>query len=253
MLLRTEADGIVQLTLNQPEKRNALSLALLKALEWELRGLRPNREARVLIIRANGPVFCAGHDLREMAGAPESLLAEVFHTCTQVMELLPALPQPTIAMVHALATAAGCQLATSCDLIVASSSASFATPGVKVGLFCSTPGVPLARSLPRRKALEMLFTGEAISAEEAARWGMVNRVVQPEKLEDETLQLAKNIARASYQVLAQGKQAFYRQVGLDRATAYALAEPLMIQAAGGAVCQEGIQAFLDKRAPVWPS
>lgn len=252
LLLREDRDGIALLTLNQPEKRNALSLALLQALYAELRAIQTDRQVRIVVLRANGPVWSAGHDLKELAGANDTLLAEVFGVCTQAMELLAALPQPTIAMVHALATAAGCQLAASCDLLVASTAASFATPGVKVGLFCTTPGIPLGRAMPRKKALEMLFTGEAISAEEALRWGLANRVVAPDKLEEETLALAKRIAQASFQVLASGKQAFYRQLALDRSTAYALAEPLMVQAAGGPDCQEGIKAFFEKRAPKWP-
>jgi enoyl-CoA hydratase/carnithine racemase len=251
-ILRENRDGVAFLTLNQPEKRNALSLALLQALYAELRAIQTDRQVRVVVLKGAGPVWSAGHDLKELAGANDTLLAEVFGVCTQVMELLPALPQPTIAMVHALATAAGCQLAASCDLVVASSTAAFAAPGVKVGLFCTTPGIPLARALPQKKALEMLFTGDPISADEALRYGLVNKVTAPEKLEEETLALAKKIAQASFQVLAHGKRTFYRQTPLDTNTAYALAEPIMVQAAGSPDCQEGIKAFFEKRKPVWP-
>jgi enoyl-CoA hydratase/carnithine racemase len=252
LILRENRDGIALVTLNQPEKRNALSLALLQALYDQFRTIQADSKTRAVILKANGPVFSSGHDLRELLGAAPALVEEVFEVCTSVMELIPALPQPVIAMVHALATAAGCQLAASCDLVIASEKASFATPGVKVGLFCNTPGIPLVRALPVKKALEMLYTGEPISAAEAARLGLVNRVVPAEKLEDETLAFVRKIASASSAVLAQGKQFFYRQLALERKAAYELAEPLMAQAAASPDCQEGIRAFFEKREPVWP-
>lgn len=252
LILRENRDGIAIVTLNQPEKRNALSLALLQALYDQFRTIQADSKTRAVILKANGSVFSSGHDLKELAGAQPALLEEVFEVCTRVMELIPALPQPVIAMVHALATAAGCQLVASCDLVIASEKASFATPGVKVGLFCNTPGIPLVRALPIKKALEMLYTGEPISAEEAARFGMVNRVVPAEKLEEETLIFAKKIAGASSAVLAQGKQFFYRQLAMPRSDAYELAEPLMVKSAASPDCQEGIKAFFEKRMPVWP-
>jgi enoyl-CoA hydratase/carnithine racemase len=253
LVLMEHIDGVTRLTLNHPEKRNALSRAMLGALEERLAAVRDDERVRAVILRAAGPVFSAGHDLKELAAGSEGELRQLFAVCTRVMELLPALPQPVIAEVHALATAAGCQLVTSCDLVIASVNASFATPGVKIGLFCTTPGVPLARAVPAKKALEMLFTGEPVTADEAERLGLVNRAVPAERLEEETLALARKIATASRAVLARGKQAFYRQVALDRAGAYAVAEPLMVQHAQAADCREGIAAFFAKRPPQWPT
>jgi enoyl-CoA hydratase/carnithine racemase len=236
-------DGVAVLTLNHPERRNALSREMLSQLEAALE--------RVVILRANGPVFSAGHDLREVSGGDRAAHVELFALCTRVMEKLRHLPQPVIAEVHALATAAGCQLAASCDLVVASEEARFATPGVKIGLFCTTPGVALSRAVPAKKAMEMLLTGEAISAREAEAAGLVNRVVPASALHDETMALAKKIMAASAEVLAMGKRAFYQQQPLDRASAYALAEGAMVDNAALDDAREGMAAFLEKRAPRW--
>ncbi len=252
LVLREQRDAVALLTLNQPEKRNALSKALLEQLHAALAAAEQDKFTRVVILKANGPVFSAGHDLKEMAASNKDELQGIFHLCAQVMELLPGMAKPVIAQVHALATAAGCQLVASCDLVVAAVNAQFATPGVKVGLFCTTPGIPLSRAIPAKKALEMLFTGEPISAEEACRLGLVNRVVPAEQLEEATLTLARKIAWASPRVIAQGKRDFYRLLALDRAAAYRSAEPIMVEAAASPDCQEGIAAFLGKRAPAWP-
>lgn len=251
LILSEQMEGIVYLTLNQPDKRNALSLALLQQLHVKLTAIQRDPSVRVVILRANGPVFSAGHDLKELAASDENQLRAMFHLCGEVMELLPALPQPVIAQVHALATAAGCQLVASCDLIIASTAASFATPGVKVGLFCTTPGIPLVRALPEKIALEMLLTGTAISADQAHRWGLVNRVTSPETLAEETLNVARKITAASPRVIAEGKRAFYHQAKLDRAAAYAYAEPLMVAQAQAPDCREGVAAFVQKRPPQW--
>jgi enoyl-CoA hydratase/carnithine racemase len=253
LVLGEQQDGLVYLTLNQPEKRNALSRAMLTALKRHLQEVAGQPQARVVILRAKGPVFSAGHDLKELTSSTGAEIQELFRLCTSVMELLPALPQPVIAQVHALATAAGCQLVTSCDLVMASSQASFAVPGVKIGLFCATPSVPLSRTLPTKKALEMLLTGAPMSAAEAERFGMVNRVVPPERLEEETHQLARQIMAYSAPVLASGKAAFYRQLPLDRSAAYRLVEPVIVQQAQAADLKEGVAAFFAKRPPQWPS
>ncbi len=251
LVLRDTADGIAFLTLNNPEKRNALSRALLAALKEQLGQLAAEREARVVVLRAAGPVFSSGHDLRELAGAPEDACRSLFALCTQVMEAVRRLPQPVIAQVQGLATAAGCQLAASCDLVVASEEARFATPGVKIGLFCTTPAVALSRVVPAHKAMEMLLTGEPIDAREAERVGLVNRVVPAERLAEETLSLARQVARASRTVVALGKRAFYEQLPLDRPAAYERAERVMTANSQAPDAQEGIRAFLDKREPKW--
>lgn len=251
-ILRFEnVDGIGVLTLNHPEKRNALSRAMLQSLNETLRSVAADRTVRVLIIRAAGTVFSSGHDLRELANGCQSDHASLFELCTEVMERIRKLPQPVIAQVQGLATAAGCQLVASCDLAVASETASFATPGVKIGLFCTTPGVAVSRAVPAKKALEMLFTGAPISAVEAERTGLVNRVVPRERLEEETLQLARQIAGSSAGTLALGKQGFYAQLPLDRPAAYALAQKIMTENASTPDAQEGIHAFLEKRTPQW--
>lgn len=253
LVLRESQGGVTYLTLNQPEKRNALSRAMLTALKTRVQEVAVDRQARVVILRANGPVYCAGHDLKELSSATGSEIADIFHLCTTVMELLPSLPQPVIAQVHALATAAGCQLAASCDLILAAEQASFAVPGVKIGLFCATPSVPLSRAMPTKKAMEMLLTGDPISAAEAERHGLVNRVVPADKLEAETLALARRIEVHSATVLASGKAAFYRQLPLERGAAYRMVEPVIVQQAQAPEMKEGVAAFFAKRPPQWPS
>ncbi len=250
-VLYQETDGIAILTLNNPGRRNALSEAMLSALKARLEAVGQDRRVRVVIIRAVGPVFSSGHDLRELIDRDEESYTRVFALCTDVMEAIRGLPQPVIAQVQGLATAAGCQLVASCDLAVASEDAAFATPGVKIGLFCTTPGVALGRAVPAKKAMEMLLTGTPIPAREALACGLVNRVVPPGELETQTLALARQIASASAHVLALGKSAFYRQMELDISEAYRLAQRVMVENLLAHDAQEGINAFLQKRPPRW--
>ena len=245
--------GIAFLTLNHSQKRNALSSHLLATLGKHLQTIAGDSAARVVVLRSAGAVFSSGHDLRELYGRSESEYARLFALCSQVMEQIRKLPQPVIAQVQGLATAAGCQLVASCDLVVASENAAFATPGVKIGLFCTTPGVALSRAIGSKKSLEMLLTGDPISAGEAERIGLVNRVVPADQLEAETLNLARKIAAASSQTIRLGKQAFYEQLGRDRPAAYQFAEQIMVQNAQMADAKEGIGAFLEKREPHWSS
>lgn len=253
LILSEDLDGVMRLTLNQPARRNALSRALLMELRQQLEKVTASAAVRVVIVAAAGPVFSAGHDLRELLAATPAQAQEIFSLCTEVMQKLAALPQPVIAQVQGLATAAGCQLAASCDLIVAATTASFATPGVKVGLFCTTPSVPLFDVLPPKKLLEMLFTGDPLSAQEAERLGLVNQVHPPERLAEATLALATRLTKASAEVLAQGKRSFYRLRQLERTAAYAEATCLMAQQALAPAAREGMAAFLEKRPPRWPT
>jgi enoyl-CoA hydratase/carnithine racemase len=243
--------GIVRLTLNRPEKRNALSSALLDELAQVIDGIAADERARVVVLGACGPAFCAGHDLAEMVGLTETAYHLLFDLCTRVMLGLRNLPQPVIARVQGIATAAGCQLVASCDLAVAAEEASFATPGVNIGLFCTTPMVPLSRAIPAKAAMEMLLTGAPISARRALELGLVNRVVKNADLDSEIQALADAIAGMSPLVIRLGKRAFHETAGLDEPNAYARAVPIMIK---NAVChdaQEGMTAFLRKRAPRW--
>ena len=253
LILSDVVDRVAVLTLNHPEKRNPLSREMLASLKERLDRIAADQDVRAVIIRAEGPAFSAGHDLRELVGGREQQYASLFSICTDVMETIRKLPKPVIAQVQGIATAAGCQLVATCDLVVASENASFATPGVKIGLFCTTPGVALARAVAPRKAMEMLLTGTPISAAEAERVGLVNRVVPPDRLADETLALARQIAAASPHTLALGKRAFYEQLPLDRPEAYALAQRVMVDNAQIPDAQEGMRAFLEKRAPKWQS
>ncbi len=249
------AEGIATIELANPERRNALSLATLHELLVIFERLRDDREAKVVVLRALGPVFSSGHDLREMRCAGDEAdvtkFREIFDVCVRVMTAMQAIPQPVIAEVAGIATAAGCQLVATCDLAVASTQARFATPGVKIGLFCTTPMVALTRSIGRKRAMEMLLTGEFVDAETAADWGLVNRVVAPEALHDETLALAHTIAAASAFTVGLGKAAFYAQIDLDTPKAYAYAKEVMTLNALDADAREGIGAFLDRRAPQW--
>lgn len=241
--------GVV--TLNHPEKRNALSRAMLESLRSLLVRISEDRQVKVVVLRAAGTVFSSGHDLKELAAADESAAAAIFALCTEVMESVRKLPQPVIAMVQGLATAAGCQLAATCDMVMAADGAWFATPGVKIGLFCTTPSVALCRAVPTKKSLEMLFTGNPISAQEAEQVGLVNHVVPAEKLEVETFKLADQIAASSGHTLRLGKQAFYTQLPLERSAAYTFAQQCMVDNLAAPDAKEGIQAFLGKRAPQW--
>jgi enoyl-CoA hydratase/carnithine racemase len=213
--------------------------------------IESQRDLRAVILAANGSVFSAGHDLSEMVGRDISEHRRLFDVCTELMEKLQSIPQPVIAEVQGIATAAGCQLVATCDLAIASEDAAFATPGVRIGLFCTTPMVALSRAIGRKRALEMLLTGELVDAHRAADWGLVNRVVAADRLRAETRQLAGRIAQASDMVVALGKRAFYKQIDLDQPKAYAYAKEVMSTNALAHDAQEGISAFLEKRTPSW--
>jgi enoyl-CoA hydratase/carnithine racemase len=243
-------DGVVRLTLNRPEKRNALSRDLLFQLETALAALADSA-ARVVVLAARGPAFCAGHDLGEMVGCSEEDYHGLFALCSRVMLGLRRLPQPVIARVHGLATAAGCQLVAACDLAVAAEEAKFATPGVKIGLFCTTPMVPLVRAVPPKPALEMLLTGQAISAGRAYELGLVNRVVPANQLDAAVQEFVDAILTSSPLTVRLGKAAFYEQLALDETTGYERATGVMTDNALRHDAQEGMSAFLHKRRPVW--
>jgi enoyl-CoA hydratase/carnithine racemase len=247
-----EEDGpVVYVTMNRPKKRNALSEAHMLELIGCFEGIGAAREASVVILRGEGPAFCAGHDLSEMVGREPEEYRRIFDVCCRLMETIQAIPQPVIAQVHGVATAAGCQLVATCDLVVASEEARFATPGVRIGLFCSTPMVALSRAVGQKKSMEMLLTGEFVPADEAKAVGLVNRVVAAEDLESETRTLAEKIAEASPLVVGVGKQAFYRQVEMPTDQAYGYTKEVMSFNATFADAQEGICAFLEKRPPEW--
>jgi enoyl-CoA hydratase/carnithine racemase len=245
---------IARLVLNRPDRRNALSLALMLEVVDALSAVAATSDARVLVVEGAGPAFSAGHDLAEMSSTrDESFYKELFSVCVTMMTQLHDLPQPVIAKVHGVATAAGCQLVAACDLAVAADDARFATPGVNIGLFCSTPMVPVQRAVGRRRALEMLLTGEMVDARTALDWGLLNRVVPAGELEAEVVALAEQIAQASAYVVALGKRAFYAQDALPEDAAYALACAVMVDNALADDAHEGMRAFLEKRAAVWPS
>ena len=250
-LLYEQSGPVATVTLNRPDRRNALALALIESLERKLAQLATDPSVRVVILAAAGPVFCSGHDLRELATATPEQCQQLFSACARMMLTLRHLPQPVVARVQGLATAAGCQLAATCDLVVAAETAQFATPGLKIGLFCTTPMVPLVRVLPAKLALEMLLTAEPISAQRAREGGLVNRVVPAADLNGATHELAQTLARASPEVVALGKRAFYRQLPLDEAAAYDDAVPIITANATHPDAREGIAAFLEKRTPRW--
>lgn len=250
VLVRTDGP-VARLTLNRPEKRNALSLQLMEELIDTLRRLSAKPDVQVIVIDAVGPAFSAGHDLKEMIGRDISFYQRLFEACTELMEVIHRLPQPVIAKVEGLATAAGCQLVAACDLVVAAHEARFATPGVKIGLFCSTPMVPLSRAIGRKRALEMLLTGQPITALTALEWGLVNRVVPAESLEEELDSLVDAIVASSPLTVGLGKEAFYAQIELDEHRAYDLTKAVMAMNAGADDAQEGMCAFLEKRPATW--
>lgn len=221
--------------------------ALIEALDR----VASDSAVRVVILAAAGKVFCSGHDLSELTGRSVSEYRRIFEVCSDLMQKLQSIPQPVIAQVQGVATAAGCQLAATCDLVVAAEGAQFATPGVKIGLFCTTPMVALTRAIGRKRAMEMLLTGAMVDAKTAAEWGLVNRVVAAERLEEETRALAAQVAAASTLTVSIGKQAFYAQVDLDQPKAYAYAREVMSMNALAGDAQEGIGAFLEKRTPCW--
>jgi enoyl-CoA hydratase/carnithine racemase len=241
--------GVV--TLNRPAKRNALSLELMQELIECFDRIGRKREIRVVVLAAAGKVFCSGHDLTEMTGREMDEYRRIFDTCAKLMRKIQSIPQPVIAEVQGVATAAGCQLVATCDLAVAAQGAQFATPGVKIGLFCTTPMVAVSRAIGRKRALQMLLTGELVPAATAMEWGLVNMVVPAPQLQAATRQLAGKIASASPLTVSLGKEAFYAQIDLDQAKAYAYAKGVMTLNSMAADAQEGISAFLGKRAPCW--
>jgi enoyl-CoA hydratase/carnithine racemase len=252
VLLAALSDGVLRLTLNRPAARNALSVGLMAALGQALDRAASDRRVRVVVIAAAGPAFCAGHDLRELRNEPQQVVYErVFAQCSALMLQIVQLAKPVIAEVHGIATAAGCQLVATCDLAVAAEEARFATPGVNIGLFCSTPMVALTRAVGRKAAMEMLLTGELVDAATAKALGLVNRVVPRAELETATMALARQIAAKSALTVAIGKEAFYRQAELDLGEAYRYAAEVMTRNMLARDAAEGIDAFLEKRPPTW--
>ena len=251
MLLREDRDGVGWLTLNRPAARNALSIPLMTALEDALTAVERDSNVRVAVIAGAGAAFCAGHDLREVRGADQAMHERLFAQCSRLMQTITALRVPVIARVHGVATAAGCQLVATCDLAIAAESARFATPGVNIGLFCSTPMVALSRAVGRKAAMEMLLLGEMVEAEQAVRLGLINRAVPDAELDDAVWSLARRIAGKSRTVLALGKPAFYRQAELKLAEAYDYTASVMVRNMQERDAAEGIDAFLEKRSPVW--
>ena len=258
-ILPARSGHVLTVTMNRPDTRNALSEHMMRLLQLTLDEAVEDESVRVIVLAAKGPAFSSGHDLKEMTGHrhdPDKGLAyyrALFAQCSRLMQTIVRHPKPVIAQVQALATAAGCQLVASCDLAVASTEARFATPGVNIGLFCSTPMVPLYRVVGTKRALEMLLTGDMIDAVTALEWGLVNRVVPAADLDAAVAELATRLTRSSSRVLALGKRAFWAQAGLTEAAAYALACPVMVGNAADADADEGMRAFLAKRAPQWPT
>ena len=252
ILRRADRNGIATLTLNRPAARNALSVDLMGALQDALDAIAKDRTIKVVVIGAEGPAYCAGHDLKEVRANPGRAAYEaLFEQCSRMMQSIVALPQPVIAKVQGFAYAAGCQLVATCDLAIAADTATFCTPGINIGLFCSTPMVAASRNLPRKKMMEMLLLGDAIPAKEAKELGLVNRVVAPAKLEAETRALAETVAKKSPLVVKIGKEAFYRQLEMPLAEAYAYTSRVMTENMLARDAEEGIDAFLEKREPKW--
>ena len=250
LVLREDRDSIRILTMNRPQQMNLLTTEMLSALQSEFDSLKGDDAIRVVILAAAGKGFCAGHDLREIRALREQPRIEaLFAQCSRMMQSITALPQPVIARVQGAAAAAGCQLVAQCDLAVASQAAKFTTPGVTWGFFCSTPGVAVGRNLPRKRAMEMLLTGDVIDAHTAMDWGLVNRVVSPESLEAESEKLARQIAEKPPGTVAAGKRAFYRQMDLGVDKAYELASTVIAQSFAHAEGQAGMEAFIEKRDP----
>lgn len=249
--VRIERGAVARVTMCRPERRNALSIDMMRELVAAFHALAADSETRVIVLAGEGPAFSAGHDLNEMRGRDATFYRALFDQCTRLMETIQEIPQPVVARVHGIATAAGCQLVASCDLAVAASNATFATPGVRIGLFCSTPMVALTRAIGRKRAMEMLLTGIAIDAETACAWGLVNRVVPAAELDQAVDQLATRILEASPLPITLGKQAFYRQIELEQHQAYAYTKEIMTLNALTNDAQEGMCAFLEKRVPRW--
>ena len=257
VLLRERDGPIAVLVLNRPAARNSLSEALLNALSAAFADIANDKTIRAVVLAANGPAFCAGHDLKEVTAhradsdGGRAYTRQLMQDCSQLMQVIINLPQPVIAAVEGVATAAGCQLVASCDLAVASSAAKFSTPGVHIGLFCSTPMVALTRNVARKHAMEMLLTGEMVAAADAARIGLVNRVAEAGKARAEAIRLARKIAAKSSATVKLGKEAFYRQIDMNIAEAYAYASEVMVENMMARDAEEGIGAFIDKRDPTW--
>jgi enoyl-CoA hydratase/carnithine racemase len=250
-LLVTVDGPEARIVLNRPEKRNALSLDLMEEMISALREASSSEGVRAIVVEGAGPVFSAGHDLSEMIARDEEFFALLFDRCTVMMETIHALPTPVIAKVHGVATAAGCQLVAACDLAIAATGTRFATPGVKIGLFCSTPMVPVSRAVGRKRAMQMLLTGEPIDAETALDWGLVNQVVPGAELEGAVRRLVGAIARSSPYTVGTGKRAFYSQIDRPEGDAYEHTKHVMTENAQAHDAQEGMTAFLQKRDPVW--
>lgn len=254
LILRRDAEGIATLTLNRPEQRNALSRALIHAAISALSDIREDKSVKVVVLAGAGPVFCSGHDLKELRANNDPVwTGELFQACSELMLAMTGLPQPIITRVHGIATAAGCQLVATADLAIAADTATFATPGVNIGLFCSTPMVALSRNVGRKKAMEMLLVGKPISAKDAEIAGLVNMAVAPDKLDETVYGLAQVIAGKSSRILAIGKRAFYEQIERGLADSYAYAGAVMCKNMLEEDAGEGIDAFLGKRKPVWRS
>jgi enoyl-CoA hydratase/carnithine racemase len=252
LVLREDAGGVATLTLNRTAQFNAINGALLDALQAALDAVAGDASARVVVIAGAGRAFCPGHDLKEMlAHSNEAFIGDLFRRCCNVMLTIERLPQPVIAKVHGIATAAGCQLVAACDLAVAAADARFATSGINFGLFCATPGVPVSRNISRKRAFEMLMTGEFIDAPTACSWGLVNRVAAPDALDAETLALAQALLAKPRAVVAAGKRFFYAQLERTTEAAYAMASEAITRNMLGPDAQEGVSAFVEKRKPRW--
>jgi enoyl-CoA hydratase/carnithine racemase len=252
VIRQDDADGVTTLTLNRPGARNALSVGLMAALQDEIDAIRADNAVKVVVIAGAGPGFCAGHDLKEIrANDQREIHQALFAQCSKLMVSITHLPKPVIARVHGIATAAGCQLVATCDLAVAAANARFATPGVNIGLFCSTPMVAVSRAVSRKNVMEMLLTGDMISAEKAQAIGLINRIVPAEELESATAGLASQIASKSPVTVAIGKEAFYRQAEMGLEDAYAYTAEVMLENIMKRDAAEGIDAFIEKRKPVW--
>ncbi|GIK87846.1 MAG: enoyl-CoA hydratase [Betaproteobacteria bacterium] len=251
-VLRSDAGGIATLTLNRPQQFNALDGAMLDALGAALDAVAADATVRVVVLAGAGRAFCPGHDLKELlAHREEAFVGDLFARCGALMQSIQGMPQPVIARVHGIATAAGCQLVAACDLAVAAADARFATSGINFGLFCATPAVPLSRNVARKRAFEMLFTGDFIDAPTALAWGLVNRVVAPAELEPATLALAQRILEKPREVVAGGKALFYRQLEAPVASAYAMATRQITEGMLAEAAAEGVAAFVEKRRPNW--
>lgn len=250
-ILLDQEPPLAYITLNRPKQRNAMSLELMEEVISALQRIGKDNKTSVVVIRGNGPVFCAGHDIAEMRHQDIHFFRRLFAVCCDLMETIQQMPQPVIAQVHGVATAAGCQLVATCDLAIASDSAWFATPGVKIGLFCSTPGVAVGRAVSRKKAMEMLLIGDPVPAVEAVTMGLINKVVPGDQLELEVRKLAEKITDSSRMVIGLGKQVFYRQIEMSQQEAYNYTQEIMAENGIMTDAQEGFSAFIEKRKPHW--